>query len=167
MSDTPRLANIGKYMRDRYTDDLDGEKRAMVEARLNQASREDLQKTAGPMDWFKSLSGVGTKLKGMLKKDPGPKLYQKAVVGDNQGGGSVGKSGPTTGTYGLGENDKIIAERRAKLERLRAADKGGRSPGGSGGVGRAVGAGGQSMTGGSAGQARAGQPGKKPGTLNP
>jgi hypothetical protein len=55
MSDTPRLPHIGKYMRDRYADDLEGEKRAMVEAQLKLASDQDLQKIAGPSDWFKSV----------------------------------------------------------------------------------------------------------------
>lgn len=162
MSDTPRLANIGKYMRDRYTSDLNGQKRAMVEAQINRASQEDLEKVAlGPLlgpavGWatnvgLPALAGAATIGGGLYG---GKKLYDAFTAKP--------KSKPQQpGTYGLGQTPQSVASAQAKLDAARKKQKQG--------LGVTMRQTGQSAVGGpTAGGARAGQPGKKPaGGMNP
>ena len=85
-----RMPHIGKYMRDRYTDDLKTEKRAMVEAQLSKASREDLEKAAGMLDTLTEnfnhslampLKNFVSRAMGTAPKPSGRTVSGKGVAG--------------------------------------------------------------------------------------
>jgi hypothetical protein len=136
MSNDLRLPHIGKYMRDRYTDDLEGEKRAMVEEQLKLASQQDLQKQA---DWFSSFN----------KNFAHP--LARAV------GLMPAKSTAPKAPFDPKWREKAMANTQAAKDRAKPSAAPSVKPGG---LSQAVKQTGKSMVGGTAGTAAAGQPKK-------
>ena len=125
--DTPRMAHLGKYLRDQFID-LDKEKTAHIEAGLAALSQEDREKFGGLMeDMYQGVVGAGYGARSLpgVRNIPGIGMSPRAAQSEYNTWRSGRNAPPAPKPAALG---KTVRRTGQQLTRTSPAAPGGAAP---------------------------------------